>query len=185
MNKGKRNVVWVRAPPAAAEAARHCWEGAGGAVYGSAVKQLARAGGRCRPWEVSGHEREWPEQGSGAAAVAAQGQSGQPKAQPRLQKAGECLRFVGWVAGMLSLRRQDSAWAAGTPGPGGGCLRGCQKTFGEAAAGPGERPGQNRHGKAEEWVACCACWLSLFLSFVCLVASVSSHTHRERADEWP
>lgn len=36
------NARFCPAPPAG-EAARHCWEGAGGAVYGSAVKQLAQA----------------------------------------------------------------------------------------------------------------------------------------------
>lgn len=136
----------------------------------------------CCPWEASGHEWEWRDQGLGAAAVTAQSQPGQPKAQSRLQKAGECLQLVGRLVGTLSLRRQGSS-VGGTPGPGGGCLEGCQKIFEDAAAGPGERPGRSRRGKAEEWVAVLYV-LALFVPFLCLVAGVCAHPHRELAEEW-
>lgn len=46
-----------------------------------------------------------------------------------------------------------------------GSPEGCRKVSGEAAAGPGERPGQNTRGKAKERLA-------PFLSFARLAAGV-------------
>lgn len=77
--------------------------------------------------------------------------------------------------------RQDCASAAGAPGPGVVRPRGCQKDI--IPAGPGERPGQNRRGKAKEWMAL-LCVLARCLPFACLVADVCGHPRREVADEW-
>lgn len=103
---------------------------------------------------------------------------------PGSKKRVSACSFFGWIAGMLSLQRQDSVSAAGTPGLGGGCLEGCQNIFEKAAAGSGEWPRQNRRGKAKEWLAT-LCVLVLFLSFARLVAGVCGHPHRKLADESP